>query len=297
MEFRTLRALVEVVRQGGFTAAAKTLCATHSAVSKSVRQLEDEIGVLLLDRLAQGPSLTAAGEIVYRRALRLLAERDDLVAELAELRGLKRGVLRLGLPPLGSGLLFAPLFARFRQLYPGIDIQLTEHGSARLEEILRLGEIDFAGSLLPISDDFEWIEVRREPLVALLPPKHRLARRAIVKMEDLREEPFILYESGFALNRIILGACRRAGFEPKVAARSSQIDFIIELAAAGLGIALVPVLMDERRSATGHASIPLDEPQTDWRMALVWRRDAYLSDAIQAWLSHVRAAHLASKNP
>lgn len=288
MKLRTLRALVEVVRQGGFTAATKTLCTTQSAVSKSIRQLEDEVGVPLLDRLAAGPRLTAAGEIVYRRAQRLLAERDDLVAEIAELRGLKRGVLRLGLPPLGSGILFAPLFARFRRLYPGIEIHLIEYGSARLEEILSLGDIDFAASLLPIGADFEWIEVRREPLVALLSSDHPLAARSSLKMGDLRDLPFILYESGFALNRIIVGACRRAGFEPKIAARSSQIDFIIELAAAGLGVAFIPLLMDERRASAGRVSIVLDEPDTDWRMALVWRRGAYLSDAAQAWLSLVR---------
>lgn len=297
MELRTLRVLVEVVRQGGFTAAAKTLCATQSTVSKSIRLLEDEVGVPLLDRLAEGPRLTAAGETVFRRAQRLLAERDDLGAELAELRGLKRGVLRLGLPPLGSGVLFAPLFARFRELHPGIEIQLTEHGSARLEEILRLGEIDFAASLLPIGDDLDWIEVRREPLVALLPAGHPLSTRSSLKMGDLKQLPFILYESGFALNRIILGACRRAGFEPKIVARSSQIDFIIELAAAGLGVAFVPLLMDELRPSPGRVSIVLDEPETDWWMALVWRRGAYLSDAAQAWLSLVQNSHFVREKP
>ncbi|HUO54538.1 MAG TPA: LysR family transcriptional regulator, partial [Rhodoblastus sp.] len=121
MEFRNLRAFVEVVRQSGFTAAARTLAATQSTVSKSVRQLEEEVGAPLLDRLGQGPRLTEAGEIVYRRALRLLGERDDLVAELDALKGLKRGVLRLGLPVLGSGVMFAPLFAQYRQLYPDIE--------------------------------------------------------------------------------------------------------------------------------------------------------------------------------
>ena len=91
-----------------------------------------------------------------------------MLAEIDELRGLKRGVLRLGLPPVGSGILFAPLFARFRKAYPGIDIRLVEQGSARLEEILRLGEIDFAASLLPVDDDFEAREVRRDQLMTLV---------------------------------------------------------------------------------------------------------------------------------
>jgi DNA-binding transcriptional LysR family regulator len=102
MELRTLRVFVEVVRQGGFSRAAKTVFATQSTVSKAVKQLEDEIGVPLLDRIGHRSKLTAAGEIVYQRAQRILAERDDLMSELDEVRGLKRGLLRLGLPLLVS---------------------------------------------------------------------------------------------------------------------------------------------------------------------------------------------------
>ena len=98
MELRPLRALVEVVRQGGFSQAAKTIHATQPTVSKAIKQLEDELGMPLLDRQVYPPRLTEAGEIVYRRALSMLAERDDLRAELDALRGLQRGVLRLGLP-------------------------------------------------------------------------------------------------------------------------------------------------------------------------------------------------------
>jgi DNA-binding transcriptional LysR family regulator len=283
LELKNLRAFVEVVRHNGFTAAGKVLNATQSTVSKAVRALEDEVGAPLLDRPAPKPRLTAIGEAVYARALRLLAERDDLLAEIAELRGLKRGVLRLGLPPVGSGILFAPLFARFRKAYPGVDIRLVEQGSARLEEILRLGEIDFAASLLPVDEDFEWREVRRDPLMTLVASGSPLAARKSVTIKDLRDTPLILFESGFAQNRVIINACHSNGFEPVVAARSGQIDFIVELAAAGVGAAFLPRLLVESHARRGMASLVLDEPDVDWRLALVWRKGAYLSDAARAW--------------
>lgn len=283
MELKNLRAFVEVIRQNGFTSAGKALNATQSTVSKAVRALEDEIGAPLLDRLAQKPRMTAIGEAVYARAVRLLAERDDLLAEIDELRGLKRGALRLGLPPVGSGILFAPLFARFRRAYPGIEIRLVEQGSARLEEILRLGEIDFAASLLPVDEDFEWHEIRRDPLMTLVAAENPLARRGRVTIQDLRETPLILFESGFAQNRVIINACHRAGFEPVVAARSGQIDFVVELAAADVGAAFLPRLLVESHARRGVASLALDEPDVDWRLALVWRKGAYLSDAARAW--------------
>jgi DNA-binding transcriptional LysR family regulator len=288
MELRTLRAFVEVVRQGGFSQAAKVVFATQSTVSKAVKQLEDELGMPLLDRVGHRSTLTTAGDMVYRRALRMLADRDDLLAELDELRGLKRGTLRLGLPPVGSNTLFAPLFAIYRSRYPGIDLRLVEHGSKRLEEILLSGEIDLAASLLPVSDDFDWQEVTSEPLVALLPAQHALAGSPSIDLAGLRHLPFLLFESGFALNRVILDACRRRGFEPTVAARSSQIDFLVELVAAGLGIAFLPRMIAEQRGHPSVRHVLLAEPQMDWHMALIWRRGGYLSHATSAWLALAR---------
>lgn len=289
MELRTLRAFVEVVRQGGFSQAARVVFATQSTVSKAVKQLEDELGLILLDRLGHRSTPTAAGEIVYRRALAMLAERDDLVAELQELRGLRRGVLRLGLPPIGSATLFAPAFAAFRSRYPGVEIRLQEHGSKRLEELVLAGELELAASLLPAPETLDWAEVRREPIDALLAADHPLAGRPALGLRDLATEPFVLFESGFALNPIILQACARAGFTPTVAARSSQVDFMLALVTAGLGVGFLPRMIVAERRPAGLRSVPLTDAGTDWDMAIVWRRGGFLSHAAKAWLALVGA--------
>lgn len=213
---------------------------------------------------------------------------------LAELRGLRRGTLRLGLPPIGSSTLFAPLFAIYRQRHPAIEIRLVEHGSDQLTEALQAGEIDVAGLLLPIAEDLACQPVRREPLMALLFRSHPLAGRPKVTLGELRHTPFILFEAGFALNRIIIGACRRQGFEPDIMVRSSQIDFIAGLAGAGLGVAFLPKTIAEQRASAPIALVPLEEPGTEWDMAMAWRRGAYLSPAAEAWLALVREAYIGS---
>jgi len=288
MNLRTLRAFVEVVRQGGFSQAADVVALTQSSVSKAIKTLEDELGMPLLNRLGHRNELTAAGEIAYSRALILLAEHSDLVAEINDLRGLKRGVLRIGLPPVGCGVLFATMFATYRSRYPDIDIELTEYGSKKLRECLEAGEVDLAALLLPVDEDFDYQPVRNEPLMAVLPISHPLAQRSRIDFTDLADSPFILFEAGFALNGKILAACERKGVSPKVTARSGQIDFIIDLVAAGLGVAFVPRMLAYKHQHAGIALIPLDEPHTDWHIALAWRTSAHLPPAALAWLELAR---------
>lgn len=284
MDLRALRAFSEVVRQGGFSQAARAIYAAQPTISKAVRQLEEEIGMPLLDRQTHPPRMTPAGEVVFRRAQTMLAERDDLVAELEELRGLKRGVLRLGLPTLGSSILFAPLFARFRSRYPGVEIHLVEHGSRRLEDMVQTGDIELGATLTPVAPVFEYQPVAREPLMVLMPPDHPLARSRSLRLAQLRDTPFVLFESGFALNQVLLTACERVGFTPVTAARSGQIDFIVALVASGLGIGFLPRLVAEQRKQAGVRVVPLDARDAVWEMTLIWRRGGYLSHAAQAWL-------------
>ena len=85
------------------------------------------------------------------------------------------------------------------------------------------GELDLAASLLPVSAEFDWQELRLEPIDVLLPADHPLAAKEALTFADLAEEPFILFGPGFALNPIILNACRESGFSPKVTARNNFV--------------------------------------------------------------------------
>jgi DNA-binding transcriptional LysR family regulator len=91
------------------------------------------------------------------------------MSEPDEVRGLKRGLLRLGLPPMVSRTLFAPLLAIYRTRYPSIDMALVEDGSDSLEDILSAGDVDFAALTIPVAEGFEYQSIRREPLMVLLP--------------------------------------------------------------------------------------------------------------------------------
>jgi len=284
MELRNLKVFVEVVRQGGFTEAARVLFSTQSTVSKAVRALEDELGIPLLHRASRSVGPTVAGDIVLRHSRKMLGLREDMLTEIAELKGVQRGTLRLGLPRVGSDALFAPIFARFCASHPGVEIELREAGSARLRDLLHSGELDLAGLLLPVPDEFATQELAREPLVALLPDSHALARRGEVSLSDLADLPLVLFDTGFVLHAMITQAFRAQHLQLKVAARTSQIGFMLELVAAGVGVAFLPRMIARLHARAGVAMLPLTSQGLEWRMALAWRRESYLPHAARAWL-------------
>ena len=104
-------------------------------------------------------------------------------------------------------------------------------------------------------------------------------------------------EAGFALNAKILAACEHKGVQPRVAARSGQIDFIVDLVCAGLGVAFLPRMLAHKHQHPGIALIPLDEPHTDWHIALAWRASAHLPPAARAWLELARESQRSTGHP
>ncbi|CAI8800648.1 MULTISPECIES: LysR family transcriptional regulator [Pseudomonas] len=289
MEFKQLRSFLEVVHRGGFTQAALTLHISQSAVSKQVAQLEQDLGVALLERQGSQLHLTAAGKIVLERGEAMLRLRQELLSELDDLSQLTRGELRLGLPLLGSDALFARLFAEYRRRYPNISIQLFEGGSRSVEHAVLSGELELGGSLTPNDPAFAYQPFCNEPLDALLPTDHPLANAGQVSLAQLADTPFLLYQRSFVLNDRLLSACQQLGFTPREGGRSGQADFLAALVAAGQGVVLLPSVVARGLERPGVVRLSLSEP-TDlrWDIAFIWRQGAYLSRAAQAWLQLLR---------
>ena len=289
MEFKQLRTFVEVARAGGFTPAAHTLHISQSAVSKQVAQLEHNLGTPLFDRLGSHVRLTAAGTVVLQRAEGMLRLQQELLSELDDLSQLTRGELRLGLPLLGSDALFASLFAEYRRRYPNIQVQLLEGGSLVVEQAVLSGELELGGSLTPKNPTFAYQPFCDEPLDALLPADHPLAEDGSVRLEQLSETPFLLYQRSFVLNDRLLQACQQLGFTPKEGGRSGQSDFLVALVAAGQGVVLLPSVVARGLVRPGVVRLKLIAPEDlRWDIAFIWRDGAYLSRAAKAWLELLR---------
>lgn len=291
MEIRALRCFVEVVRRQSFTAAAEALFVTQPTVSKMIRNLEDELGMALLNRdighRKRRVAPTEAGRRVLARAQEILASQRALEDDLQALGELRYGELTVGIPPLGATQFTAAL-SSFHQQWPGVELKLLESGSRELEKALRAEELECAVMLAPVAPDLDSISICDYPLCLVAPADSPWAARQAVPLADLAGTPFLLYGESFKLNEVIHRACARLGFTPEIACRSSQWEFIAAMVEYGMGIALLPEQYCKRLPAGRFTIRPLVKPEIRWSLALAWRREAHRSRALEAWLNTVR---------
>jgi DNA-binding transcriptional LysR family regulator len=289
VEVRNLSAFSEVVRRGGFSRAGATLHLSQPAVSKAVKALEEELGVPLLVRRGRTVSLTDAGRIVFDRAQEVLSVLHAIEDEVAEVGAVRRGRVRIGVPPMVGGAFFPPVLADFRAAYPGVTLELREEGARRVEALVLEGEIEVGATVLPTdAASFEVVPLMQDVLRAVVHPRSPHARRRSLALRDLERTPFVLYRADFALHAHILEACRRLGFAPQVAAESAQWDFMAEMVAADMGVALLPRTVCRRLDPSQVSVIPLVDPVLRWDLALVWRRERRLPPAARAFVEIVR---------
>ncbi|UEC01746.1 LysR family transcriptional regulator [Burkholderia vietnamiensis] len=290
VEFRLLRVFVELVKQGGFSKAAAALSATQPTITKSVQQLEGQLGVPLLDRGGNRLVLTEYGELIYQRGIKLLAEREDLLAEIESLRGLGSGVLRLSFPPL-SAQCFSLLIDAFHREYPHVTLRLKEISeSGTILAQLNGAEIDFGIVSGEVPLAFNSVAIHRDPFIALLCAGHREGKGSSVTLSQLRDEPFILFQDQ-DIQRQLMHECLLSGFSPNVVAASGDVQLIVDFVTQQLGVAVLPESAVRRVSTHGIYCIPLGQPGFVWMLSMVWRQNTYLSESAQAWLSLVKSTN------
>jgi DNA-binding transcriptional LysR family regulator len=289
VELRTLQAFVEVVRTGGFSRAGATLHLAQPTVSKAVKSLEEDLGQPLLVREGRRVSLTDAGRVAFERARAILAAVRGLEDEVGEVGAVRRGHLRLGIPPMVGAAVFPPVLGDFRAAYPGVTLELREVGARSVEALVLEGEVEAGATLLPTDREaFEVLPLLRDVLRAVVHPSNPLARRRAVSLRDLEQTPFVLYREDFALHGRILAACRRAGFTPRIASESSQWDFMANMVAADVGVALLPSTICRRLDRAQVKVLSLAQPELRWDLALVWKRGRHLPPAARAFLEVAR---------
>lgn len=288
MDFRQLTYFIEVAKCKSFTKASEKLHLSQPTLSKMVRGLEEDLMVNLIDRSTRQITLTDAGEIVLEKGLKIMESMEDLSTHLYDLMNLKRGKIRIGIPPLIGVLFFPKIIKGFKHLYPDIEMNLLERGGNKVMEEVKDGLLDLGVVIMPeANDDFEYVPFLHEELKLFVHAEHPLANREKVEMYELRDEPFILFSEDFTLHDRVMQECMKAGFNPNVAYVSSQWDFISEMIAEKLGVTIFPEAIARKVDERIVKSIPIVNPPIPWKLVMITKKGKYISSAAQAFIQFI----------
>lgn len=285
MELHQLRYVVAVARTGNFSRAAEQCRVAQPSLSQQIRKLEDELGERLFDRMRRGAKLTPFGESFLRRAVKILEEVEAAKRDARETNSLLRGSLTIGVLPTIAPYLLGDVLVQFSEQFSGVQTVIHEDTTAQLIKQLISCEIDLAIASRPI--DEERVVVRDlfvEELKLALPPKHPLARKRTVSLDDLRDERLIVMKAGHCLGDQVLGFCNRSDINPRISFRGAQLETIQTLVRSGAGISLIPEMAarDERPDAPTYRSLP--EPKPMRSVVAVWPKQRSLTRAASEFL-------------
>jgi DNA-binding transcriptional LysR family regulator len=265
---------VAVAEEQHFTRAAQRVHIVQSALSNSIRLLEEELAAKLFVRSTRQVRLTTAGREFLGKARAALDAVQDARDAVAAIQGLKRGTLSIGtVQSLPAFLDLPAMLAQFHALHPGVEVRLCQGSATDLLERVAGGRLDLA--FLPICESPGGVAttmIACEPLVMACAPSHALAGRDEIQLAALKDEAFVDFEPDFGTRRLVDRAFLAAGIARHTVFEISDLDTLLALVARGLGIALLPEAVAEaRRPSLGIAR--LAEPEICWELVMAYVAD------------------------
>ncbi len=287
MQLTHLRYFDEVVRAGSIRIAAEKLHIAPSAVSRQIRNLEDELGAPLFDRHARGVALTPAGEIYARYVRGALLDQGRVNAEIDDLRGLRRGHIRIHSV---EGVVASPLamaLMEFRAKYGGVTVRLTVSGTKDIMRAVSDGETDIGVAFTSDPDPWVRYEARlHHPLCAVLRPDHPLASKARLSLGEALQYPYAIPEKNFGIRSLIDAQARSSRLALKPALVTNSIEAMRGFARVGEGVTFLPAITVRREAELGQAkAVPLsDREMQKASIDLCVQQDRRLPKAVDEFL-------------
>jgi DNA-binding transcriptional LysR family regulator len=290
MDIRQLRLFLSVIKEGGVSAAAEANFITQPAVSSQLKKLEEEVGEKLIERRRGKVVPTQAGRVLAEHAEAVVARLETLHAAMAGLEGLERGFLRIGNIDAASVYVLPSVYRTFHQRHPGVKIEIVMGDTAGLVAALARSEIELAATTLPIpSGDFQTIPIYRDEMVLVTHPKHVLAGKRRVTLEDVAQTGLIAYPPGSTTRRLIERVFFERGLALNATMELSSPEAIKRLTQAGLGASILPraVVSSEIRRG-GLRAITVGKHRFAREIGMIFRDEQTLSPPARVFLDMVR---------
>src|SRR5215467_2850952 len=285
MDLSQLEVFLTVAKERRFSRAAEKLYRTQSAISQSIRKLEEDVGEPLFDRSSREGLLTDAGRVLQEYAERLLNLRGDAQSALQELRSLHKGKLTIAANEF-TALYLLPILGDFRRLHPMIKITVQRSlGSNIPDDLLRhkveLGVLTYD----PEEPQLKSIVVYQDELILVVPPHHPLAKAHEVSIRQLGAESFVAHIVASPYRYKVIEAFRRHKTPLNMDVELPTLQSIKRFVAMGNGVAFLPEISVENELARGDlVRIPVEELKVHRKLRLIYRKPARLSHAGRAFL-------------
>ena len=290
MELSELQVFLTVATEHSFSRAAARLHRTQPAVSQAIKRLEDELDERLFDRSSKGGRLTEAGQILLDYAERLTRLKDEAEGAVRELQDLRRGRVAIGTNE-GAVHVLLPIIERFRKEHPGAQVEARRVPARQIAGEVLSRTLDFGVLTFPPRErGLQSVSLGEDELVMLMHPKHPLAKRNQVSMEELGRQTVIAHNDPSPARERVLRLYEQRHASINIQIGLPSLDGIKRAVEMGLGVALLP-----RRCATAEiarrqlAAVKVPPLRLPRSVRLIYRRSGEMSHAAQAFLDAAKA--------
>jgi DNA-binding transcriptional LysR family regulator len=275
MELRHLRYFVTLAEELHFGRAAERLHIAQPPLSQQIRQLERELGFELFHRTKRNVQLTEAGQVFLVEVRQIMRQLQQAIQIGQQTSRGEIGQLVVGFVSSAAYNILPTILRTFRGCVPGVSLELHELTTDQQLEWLREGRMDIGFLRPPVEENrFNWETIFQESLMVALPEGHLLANQSEVSWRSLADEPFILFPRILApgLYDLIISLCQQADFSPNVAQEAIQMQTIVSLVAAEMGVAIVPASL-QNLQRIGVVYKTLQEYTPKVAIAMIWRKN------------------------
>jgi len=286
MNTRLLTYFVKLVETENFTHAAKQLHIAQPALSVAIKKLEQQLDLPLFHRNERKVTLTDEGKVLLEHARLILQQIDDANIAMAELKGLEKGEVKLGVPSMLGSYFFPEILMGFKSQYPNLKLTIIEAGTQSIRQMLLEGELDLGvihNEAVP--ELLETSHLITSQMVAVVSEAHHLAGQSVIKFVDFFKEDLVMFKAGYFHREFIDEICEKYHFTPKISFETNLLPMMLNIVRHNFSISALLELVTEHEK--GVIPIPFEEP-VYLNIAMAWRKNGYLSLADRAFLEYVK---------
>lgn len=285
MDIKQLKYFITIVEEGQITSAAKRLNMAQPPLSQQLKNLEDELGVKLVERGARHIKLTDAGKILRDRAQQILELSDSTISEIKDFKKGLKGTLSIGTVSSSGAMLLNARISNFRKDYPSIKFEIHEGNTFKMVDLLNKGIIEVGIVRTPFNTSmFECRYMDPEPMIAIMSKEYAFkSDKDYIYVEELKNKPLIIYRR---FEQLIYETSLEAGFEPEIFCKNDDARTTVLWANAGLGVGIVP------RSAFALADNDnllykeIKSSRLNTQIAAIWLKDRYISSMASKFVEY-----------